>query len=437
MPKRKTTDEFIKKAKEKHGNKYDYSLVKYQGNKTKVKIICSKHGIFEQTPNNHLNGNGCLKCAGNIKSTTAEFIKKAKEKHGNKYDYSRVEYINAKTKVKIICSEHGIFEQQPTHHTQGKGCPKCVGKNKTTEEFIQEAKTIHGNKYDYSKVDYQKSYEKVKIICFQHGEFEQRSIEHLRGTGCPKCAGNIKLTKSEFITKAKGIHGNQYDYSQVEYVNIDRKVKILCKKHGLFEQTPSNHLNGKGCLKCAGKNKTTADFIKEAKEIHGNKYDYSKVEYIKSNQKVKIICQKHGLFEQAPSNHLQGNGCPKCNFSKGEQKIEAYLNEKNINFESQKRFDKLKHKSYLLYDFYLPDFNLLIEYDGIQHVKPVDQFGGEKGFKQTQKRDKLKNEFVKKNRIDLLRISYLEFDQIEEILDSKLTTSTLSIKKQLNLFDFL
>ena len=312
-----------------------------------------------------------------------------------------------------------------------------MSKRKTTAEFIEEAKAIHKNKYNYSQVEYINKKTKVKIICPEHGTFEQVPSGHLQGQGCPKCSGNKKLTTAEFIQEAKVIHGNKYNYSQVEYINSNTKVKIICSEHGVFEQTPKNHLQGKGCIKCAGQNKTTAEFIKEAKEKHGNRYDYSQVKYINSATKVKIICEEHGVFEQIPSNHLQGQGCPKCNFSKGEQKIESYLNEKNINFESQKRFDKLKHKSYLFYDFYLPDFNLLIEFDGEQHFKAIDWFGGEKGFKQTQKRDKLKNEFAKKNKIDLLRISYLEFDQIEEILDSKLTTSTPEIKKQLNLFDFL
>jgi very-short-patch-repair endonuclease len=311
-------------------------------------------------------------------------------------------------------------------------------KRKTTAEFIKEAKAIHGNKYDYSQVEYKNSQTKVKIICPEHGEFEQSPNSHLQGAGCPKCGGSEKLTTNEFIIQAKEKHGNKYNYSQVEYINNKTKIKIICLEHGEFEQQPSNHLQEAGCPKCVGKNKTTEEFIKEAKEVHRNKYDYSQVEYIDAKIKVKIICQEHGLFKQTPHAHLSGRGCAKCGYSsKGEQKIEAYLNEKNINFESQKRFDKLKDKSYLFYDFYLPDFNLLIEFDGIQHFEPVDQFGGEKGFKQVQKRDKLKNEFAKKNRIDLLRISYLEFDQIEEILDSKLTTSTLEIKKQLNLFDFL
>ena len=184
---RLTIEKFIKKSKIIHNDKYDYSLVEINGVYNKVKIICPIHGVFEQSPNAHFRGYECVDCGrlkANKKHTlnNEKFIKKAKEIHGDKYDYSLVEYKSAKTKVKIICSIHGIFEQTPTihtHKTNKSGCLICSGTKKlTTEEFIVKAKEIHGNKYDYSLVEYEKNNKRVKIICKKHGIFNQTPIKH-------------------------------------------------------------------------------------------------------------------------------------------------------------------------------------------------------------------------------------------------------------------
>lgn len=190
-----TTETFIKKARKAHGEKYDYSKVKYEGWDKKVCIICPIHGEFWQIPSEHIRKNkpkGCPKCGRiyaqtyNLK-TTEQFIKDSISVHGNKYDYSKVEYKNAITKVCIICPDHGEFWQTPNQHQQGSGCPKCAGLRITTEEWIKKAKEIHGNKYDYSKVEYRGSKEKVCIICPEHGEFWQIPYNHLNGVGCYEC----------------------------------------------------------------------------------------------------------------------------------------------------------------------------------------------------------------------------------------------------------
>jgi hypothetical protein len=245
-----TTDTIVKEFKKIHGNKYDYSKVKYVGSDEKVTIICPIHGEFEQTPNMHLQGNGCPICGGSIKSTTPEFIKKAKKIHGDKYDYSKVKYINSTTKVTIICKEHGEFEQTPKCHLNGRSCPFCHGRGKTTKSIIKEFKKVHGNKYDYSKVKYVDWKTKVIIICKEHGEFEQNPNNHLYGKGCSKCAGVMKSSTPEFIKKAKKVHGNKYDYSKFKYVDWKTKGIIICPIHGKFEQTPNGHLNGRGCPQC-------------------------------------------------------------------------------------------------------------------------------------------------------------------------------------------
>jgi len=172
-----------------HGNRYDYKGVDYKNSHSKVKIVCSFHGEFEQRPNNHLRGQGCLKCKVAEKTKSGEvFIEDAKKIHGNKYGYSRVDYKHSHSKVKIVCSLHGEFEQRPTDHLQGYGCLKCkvAEQTKSTEVFIEDAKKVHGNKYDYTHVDYKNAMSKVKISCPEHGEFEQRPSDHLRGQGCPK-----------------------------------------------------------------------------------------------------------------------------------------------------------------------------------------------------------------------------------------------------------
>lgn len=318
---RSNTDLFLAKLKQSTNwnNDYDYSEVDYINSKIKIKITCNEHGIFEQTPNKILGGRGCPNCRKNIKLTTETFIIKANKVHNNKYDYSLVNYINSTKKIKIVCNEHGIFEQTPAAHISGQGCRKCSDRNngdrskKTKEIFIEEAKLKHGNTYDYSKVDYQGTTTKVKIICLLHGVFEQIPIDHIKGRGCSKCSGK-NLTNNERITLFNRKHNNKYDYSKMNYINAHTKICIICPKHGEFSQLPSHHLNGSGCQKCGGVAKlNNSEFIIKAKAMHGNKYDYSQVEYVNMKTKVKIVCPIHGLFIQAANNHLNGSNCPDCN----------------------------------------------------------------------------------------------------------------------------
>ena len=181
-----------------------------------------------------------------------DFLKKCYLIHNDKYDYSLVDYINNKTKVRIICFEHGEFWQTPSKHISGQGCPKCANDKlrHTNETFIGRSNIIHNDKYDYSLVDYINNKTKVRIICFEHGEFWQIPANHLNGSGCPKCNNNYKLTTDLFIERSNIIHDNKYDYSLVNYKNNKTKVIIICNKHGEFKQRPDAHLNGQGCSKC-------------------------------------------------------------------------------------------------------------------------------------------------------------------------------------------
>ena len=253
--KKLTKEEFIKKSKKIHGDKYDYSKVDYKNSRDKVCIICPIHGEFQQKANEHLRGHGCSKCGGTHKLTQEQFIDKSKEVHGDKYDYNDVVYTNMQTKVKIKCPIHGEFEQLPSLHLKGNGCPKCAGRCSNTEDYINKAKEIHGHKYDYSKVVYNGNNELITIICPIHGEFQQRAVKHLIGHGCQKCGIENRrekqfLNKEEFVDRAKKIHGDKYDYSNVVYTSMRDKVCIICPIHGEFWQYPFDHINEHGCPSC-------------------------------------------------------------------------------------------------------------------------------------------------------------------------------------------
>ena len=245
------------------------------------------------------------------------FIRKANERHNNKYDYSKVEYVNAHTKVCITCPKHGDFWMTPQNHLKKQGCPKCSfdKQRKPIEQFIKEAQKVHGDKYDYSKVEYHNANKNICIVCPEHGEFWQTPASHLNGSGCPKCSHRSYIyTKDEWIKEAQKIHGSKYDYSKVEYKGNKVKVCIVCPKHGEFWMKPNSHLQGQSCPKCVHRcyKYTTKEFIDEAQKVHGDRYDYSKVEYVDSKTNVCIICPEHGEFWQTPANHLSGRGCEKC-----------------------------------------------------------------------------------------------------------------------------
>ena len=385
--KRLTTDEFIRRAKDIHGNKYDYSKSVYINAVTKVCIICPEHGEFWQLPNNHLKGCGCPKCSNNDRISSNEYINKLKKQYPySPYGFESIVYKNNRTPVQLKCPIHGLFSTLPSSLTKHlTECPICKKKrlsdiqSKTTEQFIKEAKITHGNKYNYSKTQYVNAKTKVCIICPKHGEFWQYPNTHLNSKGCPKCSNERlwdnrkdKTTKDGFIQKAREIHGNKYDYSKIEYINTSTKVCIICPEHGEFWQTPSAHLSGQGCPKC-GKHHlsilfrdTIDEFVKKANIIHNNRYDYSKVEYIRGNDKVCIICPEHGEFWQTPNNHLQGHGCPKCavgkNTSSEENEISEYIEgliDDNIILNSR---DIISPNEL---DIYVPSRNIAFEYNGL------------------------------------------------------------------------
>jgi very-short-patch-repair endonuclease len=403
---RKTTNKFIEEAIQIHGDKYDYLKVKYTSAREKVIIICKEHGEFEQSPNAHLSKeSGCIKCAGNYLSTTEEFINKAKKIHGDKYDYLKVDYKNVCEKVIIICNKHGDFEQSPNAHLSNEsGCIKC-GHNMfifNNEDFKNEAIKIHGDKYDYSKINYTKMNEKVIIICKEHCEFEQTPSNHItHKQGCQKCANNYLSTISEFVTKSKKIHGDKYDYLNVNYINNHTKVIIICKEHGEFEQTPSNHLSGYGCKDCGIETMKTKqsteldDFIKNANIKHNNKYDYQKINYINARTKIIIICKEHCEFKQQPDSHLRGCGCPYCQ-NKTEFILYEYIQQFNYTIIRQFKKDWCKNNNtnkYLPFDFCIEEYKIIIELDGRQHFEQVSNWSSpEEQFDNDKYKEKCAND---------------------------------------------
>jgi hypothetical protein len=289
----------------------------------------------------------------------------------------------------------------------------------TNDEFIRKAISIHGEKYDYSLVEYINSKKKIKIICGKHGIFEQQPFNHILGKGCNICNPSFgpKIELEDFILRSNKIHNFEYDYSLVDYVNNKTKVKIICKKHGIFEQEPRGHLSGLKCSICQGNKKmTTQDFIDRCSVIFQNKYEYSISKINGTKKKTKILCPKHGEFSQTVESHLRGHGCPRCNDSKGEKIISWFLDKNNIEYETQKTFEGCKDVRKLRFDFFIPALNTCIEFDGKHHFDIIE-FGEEK-LKDTLKKDKIKNEFCDENQINLIRISYKEniFEQLEKIL---------------------
>lgn len=424
MTKKLTTEEFIEKAKKIHGDKFDYSLVNYINTHTNVTIICKIHGKFEQKPSYHLDKCGCKLCINRKQNlfSTEDFIDKSRATHGDLYDYSKSIFTGSKNNIKIICKVHGEIEQIAYNHMNGAHCTKCSKSGRkflTKEILIKRSIETHGNKFDYSKADITSDNNAI-IICKNHSpplEFKQNFIAHSRGAGCSVCSKKNKVTKEEFLSRAKIKHGDRFDYSLIEYINQHTDLTIVCKVHGEFKQTASSHLSHDiccpsclgyekltaydfikkanklfnnrfdydlapsenfinkldiititckqhgqfqstinshlksihGCLKCSKiktndfRAKNKAKFIERSKTIHGDAYDYSKVNYTLGDNKVIIICNKHGEFLQKPKDHVNGNGCYKCGLDKIKNKNNAVKITKEIFLKRSEKTHTIKY----------------------------------------------------------------------------------------------
>lgn len=288
----------------------------------------------------------------------------------------------------------------------------------STETFIQKARLVHGERYDYSKTVYLSTKDKICIIDPEYGEFWQRPLLHLKGQ-TPRIRKRVEnaKTKEQFVIDARKVHGDLYSYDKVEYKTARIKVCIIDPEYGEFWQAPTDHLNGKGSMARSGRmKKTTELFVDQARKIHGDVYDYSRVDYVNGITKVCIIDPEHGEFWQVPNSHLAGRGSPYRSSSLGERRIKQWLETNDIKFIPQKKFPTCRNPKtgrQLRYDFYLPDHDLLIEYQGEIHDKPQcwwtkDTFRLEKEFEERKYRDVVKCEWAASNGIQLVEIWYHE-----------------------------
>lgn len=364
-----------------------------------------------------------------VKLNTEIFIRRSIDKHGDKYDYSLSNYVNTFTKVDIICPIHGKFEQKPHDHMNGRGCMSC-GKavwvsdsnlKKRFDLFLTNANKIHGDKYTYIFESYKSTNKKCEIICPIHGKFTQILSNHLRGNGCPKCSKILYKNKrayddDKFIEKAILKHGNFYDYSMVDYKDSHSKVDIICPIHGIFQQKANAHLIGAGCYECGKIKKSNNkiknyDWYEKCLNAHGNRYDYSLVGYSKNTIPVKIICEKHGIFEQTLHSHIKGSGCPSCGVTNSnmENFVEDILKNNNINYIKNDRTIITNAEL----DFYIPEFNLAFECNGNYWHSEVS--GGKNKNYHVRKTD----ECLAKN-IKLVHIFEDEYIQNKNIIKSKI-----------------
>lgn len=355
--KRLTLEEFIEFSKQCHGNKYIYDKVQITSSSSKVTITCPEHGDFVvRSARAHYTGVGCPKCKGYQRNTLDSFIERSRAIHGEKYDYSKSNYVAASKKVIVICPLHSEFQVTPSNHYGPKktGCPDCSGKKKLTpEEFINKCKSIHGNKYNYDHTLYLASNKKVTVNCCEHGNFEIRASDHMGGPkrGCPSCAkvkqSRKKVTNTEeFIKRSKEVHGDKYEYSKSVFKSARQKVVVTCRIHGDFSIGPTEHSGRKqqGCSKCAGRGEiTTQSFIERSKALFGDRFSYEHVLYKNAKTKVKLTCKTHGDFLVIPANHYKSNGgCLFCS-KRGNITTSALVRRLKQNWGEQYDYSKVKY----------------------------------------------------------------------------------------------
>lgn len=348
---------------------------------------------------------GCKKCYLKSRCDTTEtFIKKAKMIYDDKYDYSLVNYIKAKEhKVEIICNGcKNHFYREPDVYLAGHGCSLC-DKKMSFEEFIEKAKNKHGDKYDYTLVKYIKKHIKITIKHVECGRtFQQRPAYHIRGAECPLCYRRNVKTLEDFIREAQKIHKDHYDYSRVKYVDNETEVNIKCNICDIwFWQKVNNHfISWGGCSKCA-KNinlKPAHEYFNEVKQLYGNRYDYTKSIYNGINHPITIKCTYcNKSFTTNALNHLRGCNC-KCTGYRTEYKLYLWLIAKGFKVNRQVSFSTLSRYHF---DFYISDLDLIIELDGDQHFRQIKHW---KDFTITQKNDRIKMRYCIMKDLSMIRL---------------------------------
>jgi hypothetical protein len=416
MEKEKRANNFMKRVNEKWGDHFSFEKMEYVDyGKTKIAFICKKHGEILSTPRKLLD-NGCKKCKrGYEKLIQKDNFMKRISSHPDieNLDLSKVTEFVSDQCIEVLCKKHGnfhVFVNQLLYSHQR--CTGCV-KEEAQFNFIEKSKEIHNNKFDYSLVKYIGNNKKVEIICPIHGVFLQTPQHHLKG-GCNQCSFyNRFLTKDEFIEKSNSVHGLKYDYSLVNYVNNRTKVAIKCENGHIFEQLPFSHMQGKGCETCYYDKlriKNKEEFIEKCKSLYDDTYCYDNINYFNNDTKLDLYCNIHKCTSsRTPFQIIRGQTCNMCTtVSKGEEKIKNILVEKKINFQTQKIFKECRNIYPLRFDFYLLDYDLCIEYNGIQHYESLEFFGGDEKLRYTQNNDTIKSNYCKDNNI---KLEIIRFDE--------------------------
>ncbi len=431
-------ERFLKRAQEIHGDKFDYSAVREEdikGASSTISITCNQCGYhWSPSITCHINSkSGCLDCAGKLRWTLERFIQRSRKVHGDKFDYSKIneeDIKGHKSKITIVCNScHYEWSQLVDGHVQGRGCPNCANQARwTLEKFLKRAGEIHNELYDYSKVteDHIKNARsKIPITCNQCGyHWSPEITSHINCKNkCPSCTGKVKWTLERFFAKANEIHKGCYDYSYVteKHINgIDSKIPIICKSCG-YQWSPSihNHIYGYGCPDCSGNAKWTLErFLERAKGIHGDKFDYSRVMqgHIENNKsKVPIVCKtcRH-TWSPSIGNHINSrSGCPICNLSYGERECQRILEECGLEYQREVILPELPKKRFD-FAFCHEDHLYFLEFDGIQHFEDIEFFAKKIPLQERQDIDLLKTKVVLERGATLIRIDYTEIDNIYE-----------------------
>lgn len=394
----KDTASFVAQSRAKHGDRFDYSKLVYSGSHAHVELRCVVHDAwFTVMATNHLTKKGgCKRCAGEAiasarRKTREKFIADASLKHGDRLVYDEVQYGGATTAIALVCKEHGSFRTTPASLLQATfGFPACgraaaaASRVLTTEEFVERSRSLHEDRFTYANASYSGKDALVTITCRDHGDFKTTPTEHRRYLhgGCRGCwlrdmQTTKRKTRQQFITEATMAHGNRYDYSRVEYTTSVASIELECEKHGPFHIFPYKHLAGAGCQKCGRKCKTVEEWIAAAKQIHGaERYDYSLVRSSLSESTVEIICKSHGTFSQRASCHLSGRGCRACAVA-ARRTEHSKVAVEWLEHEASDRGVRIRHAenggekvlslpdgSVALVDGYCPERNLIFEFHG-------------------------------------------------------------------------
>ena len=334
----KQVEQLFERCTEIHGGKYTYTNSVYIDYITKMTVICPLHGGFHVSPKKHVIGVGCPKCSSIRNLNSQELVEVFLKIHNGKYLYKQDIKIDVKGKVEIICPEHGVFICNAYKHTKGQGCAKCakeklwLNNSLDAELFFKNCARVHENKYDYSNAEYQNYQSILNIKCPDHGYFESKAANHIRGSGCGKCA-SIKRSVSrvkkgyQWIEDFKKVHGDFYIYDKSVFKNSDTPIEIICPLHRAFWLSPVSHMKGFGCLLCLGRRVSLKDYIDRARKVHGLKYDYSETEIKKIDSHISIICRVHGKIKIHANSHLNGHGCKACSIEKKRKSLEKLISE--------------------------------------------------------------------------------------------------------------